>query len=351
MTFAPISYDVVKVDELNLIERLLNGNDEIIVNDLLDPLLSGNPETKRCRVINLADSLKPFIFTVASETEFGVIKVGDGLSIDPLTGVLSTTRNELGDLNDVTLSGVKDRQIIVYNGNEWVNTDASQVFVEMVAGDGIEITGKGTDTEVINVKTGQGITIVNDEVTADLGKGVRIINDKIEANLAAPLYFQDSSISLNIAGALYVTPGQALSVAYGVGLRLDRNNALEVDPNVVITKTSDGIGNDGWVVPGDIFCRNITCVDLNSLSDITLKENVETVSNSLEILKSLRGVSFDWKDGSGSTLGVIAQEVEEVLPQLVSTSETKSVSYNGLVGLLIEAVKELSKEVEELKNK
>ena len=93
----------------------------------------------------------------------------------------------------------------------------------------------------------------------------------------------------------------------------------------------------------------ITCTDLNSASDIKLKENIKTIENSLETINKLRGVSFDWKESGKSSYGVIAQELQEILPDLVSDGETKSVSYNGLIGILIEVVKELSKEIEELK--
>jgi hypothetical protein len=90
--------------------------------------------------------------------------------------------------------------------------------------------------------------------------------------------------------------------------------------------------------------------DINSTSDINLKENVKTVENALETVNSLRGVSFNWKENNRSSYGIIAQELEEVLPELVKTGEVKTVNYNGLIGVLIEAIKELKAEVEELKS-
>jgi hypothetical protein len=89
--------------------------------------------------------------------------------------------------------------------------------------------------------------------------------------------------------------------------------------------------------------------DISSSSDINLKENIKTVENSLNTIEQLRGVSFDWKKTGRSSYGVIAQELEKILPELVKTGEVKSVNYNGLIGVLIEAVKELSEEVKELK--
>jgi hypothetical protein len=94
----------------------------------------------------------------------------------------------------------------------------------------------------------------------------------------------------------------------------------------------------------------VTAVDFNSTSDFNLKTNIQTVKNALEIVDNLRGVSFEWKENGKKSYGVIAQELEKVLPELVKGDDSKTVSYSGIIGVLIEAVKELSKEVEDLKN-
>ena len=68
----------------------------------------------------------------------------------------------------------------------------------------------------------------------------------------------------------------------------------------------------------------------------------------MDIVSKLDGVKFTWKKGGNDSVGVIAQNVEDVLPELVITDDegTKSVNYNGLVGVLIEAVKELNDKLE-----
>ena len=92
-----------------------------------------------------------------------------------------------------------------------------------------------------------------------------------------------------------------------------------------------------------------SATNFNSTSDESLKTNVHTIENSLDIVDQLRGVSFDWKENGKGSYGVIAQELEQVLPELVTQTDPKSVNYNGIIGVLIEAVKELKKEIEELK--
>jgi hypothetical protein len=73
----------------------------------------------------------------------------------------------------------------------------------------------------------------------------------------------------------------------------------------------------------------------------------------LEKVNNLRGIFFNRKDDEIRSVGVIAQEVEKILPEAVRQTENgyMAVSYGNMVGLLIEAIKELKKEIEELKQK
>jgi len=89
-----------------------------------------------------------------------------------------------------------------------------------------------------------------------------------------------------------------------------------------------------------------------SLSDVTQKKNIQKISNSTDLIKQINGVRFDWKDNDESSAGVIAQEVEEIMPEIVHTNDDgiKSVNYNGIIGLLVEAIKEQQNQIEELKS-
>lgn len=102
---------------------------------------------------------------------------------------------------------------------------------------------------------------------------------------------------------------------------------------------------------------NLTTEAVFSTSDISKKENVVTLSDALDNIKKLRGVRFNWKDSGEASIGVIAQEIEAIYPELtkvvnnLDNSKQMVVNYDGLVGVLIEAVKSLSKKVEYLENK
>ena len=82
----------------------------------------------------------------------------------------------------------------------------------------------------------------------------------------------------------------------------------------------------------------------NSLSDATQKKNIISIENATDTINKINGVEFNWIDNDKKSAGVIAQEVEKILPHLVTTSEEgmKSVNYSGMIAYLIESNKELN---------
>ena len=94
---------------------------------------------------------------------------------------------------------------------------------------------------------------------------------------------------------------------------------------------------------GDLSATNV-----NTLSDARLKMDFEHIDNPLEVLDQISGWKFKFKDSGRKSVGVLAQQVEKVLPELVATNPNgdKTVSYNGIIGLLVEAVKELKVKIE-----
>ena len=109
--------------------------------------------------------------------------------------------------------------------------------------------------------------------------------------------------------------------------------------------------SSGFAVTGELTCTgNMTSSNnVTAYSDIRLKKDIKTIDNALDKVSQMRGVTFT-KDGENGS-GVIAQELEKIAPELVQDGEYKSVAYGNTVGYLIEAIKELKNEVEELKTK
>jgi|DEB0MinimDraft_10_1074344.scaffolds.fasta_scaffold65341_2 hypothetical protein len=88
----------------------------------------------------------------------------------------------------------------------------------------------------------------------------------------------------------------------------------------------------------------LTSTIVNSSSDENFKKDISTITGALDKVKQLRGVDFTWKDNDTKGKGVIAQELQQVFPELVSEESdgNLSVNYTGLIAVLIEAIKDLS---------
>jgi hypothetical protein len=133
--------------------------------------------------------------------------------------------------------------------------------------------------------------------------------------------------------------------------------AQYVDATALVYNTSSNCVGIGSLTPtsrldiiGDIRVSGIvTAGDFNSTSDRKLKTNIQPIINPIEKVLQISGVSFNWKETGKATMGVVAQEIETVLPELVSDTDPKTVNYNGLIGLLIECVKDQQKQIDELK--
>jgi len=96
----------------------------------------------------------------------------------------------------------------------------------------------------------------------------------------------------------------------------------------------------------------LTITDLNSLSDATLKTNWQTIDDPFSILDQLFGMGFEWTDNGRKSYGLSAQNVEQILPELVGTTAQgkKTVNYIPIIAFLLEALKKNNKELQEIRN-
>ncbi len=112
--------------------------------------------------------------------------------------------------------------------------------------------------------------------------------------------------------------------------------------------------NGNVAIGGNLSANYISGTAFLYTSDRSLKTNISELQDALSKVEQLQGVSFNWKSDGRADVGLIAQDVEKVYPQLVSTNEVtglKSVEYGNLVGVLVEAIKEQQKEIDDLKVK
>lgn len=95
---------------------------------------------------------------------------------------------------------------------------------------------------------------------------------------------------------------------------------------------------------------NLSATQFTSLSDKSRKTNIKPIENPIQIVKNIEGVRYNWIDNNNPSIGVIAQDIEKVIPEVVNINSDglKSVSYGNIVGVLIEAIKEQQKQIDDL---
>ena len=157
----------------------------------------------------------------------------------------------------------------------------------------------------------------------------------------------------NWSDGLSINGYDGVSICTGNNIRQERMR-INHQGNVGIGKTNPNYTLD---VNGEIHASsNIIAY---SSSDRRLKNNIKPIDNPLEKLKKMNGYTFEWVKNKeihsfeGNDIGVIAQEIEEVLPEVTTTRENgyKAVRYEKIVALLIEAIKELNDKVSSLEDK
>ena len=195
------------------------------------------------------------------------------------------------------------------------------------------------------------VTIFDDKtlyVGSDLTNGLRIFH--LSSNNNNYIRSNGGTLSLQTIAAqpmFFVTNNTT-------AMTIDSSQDVKIEESL-------GIGVAASSTTGRLDCSND--VVAFSTSDKRLKENIKPLDNALNKIKKINGVEFDWKElteeekktihgNKGHDVGVIAQEIEEVLPEVVTTRDSgyKAVKYEKIVPLLIQAIKEQQQQIEELKN-
>ena len=237
-------------------------------------------------------------------------------------------------------SSVADDEYARFTANGLESRSTAEVLSDIGA-----ITASSTDT------------LTNKSIAADQLTGT-VANARLDAQLqdVAGLAVTNGGFIVGDGSNFVLETGATARTSIGLGTSSDvQFNDQQVDSLGVATAASG--------TSGEIRATN----DITAFysSDKSLKENIKNIENPLEKVSQINGVTFDWTDDyikehggedkyfvRKNDVGVIAQEIEKVLPQVVATRENgiKAVKYDRIVALLIESVKELKKEIEELKS-
>jgi len=328
-----------------------------------------------------------FTSTVNYNSDFGYIKFIDNVgSTSSYTGYnyFGATNTEVAALiigceNDNTTVSGPDSVIINPAGNIVLAPKNNVTYITGNVGIGTTNPGNSIDVRGGNINT-SGSFINNYSTTSNIHisyfNPAPYNNGSTSANQTTSYIQLCTSTTAGFAvTAPYLTVKCSdIANAYGTIVTLSSQgvywSGYNLGTNIVLDSSfaTNGSGNNGGTITFQVgtyvstlnrngFYVNGTFI---SSSDKRLKTNIETLKEPLNTIKKLRGVSFNWIEKNNKSMGLIAQEVEEVLPFLIlnNIDGFKGISYNSLIGLLIEGIKEQQEqinkliiEVENLKNK
>ena len=240
--------------------------------------------------------------------------------------VVGMTFGEVGDVDTVTTYDFDSRYALAGSGENATTLDSldSSQFLR---------------SDVVDTKT-SGDLIFNDNISVALGNSTR--SEIYKAGSSTVFGINAGSLSIKGNGTSFTETMATFTVNAGCSLYYNNTETLRVASGQVD-------------VNGDVVAFS------TAFSDAKLKKDVLTIDSALAKVLNLRGVEFTWVKGSREEerdIGVIAQEVEEVIPEVVRDTKSafmggtyKTVEYEKLVPLLIESVKELSAKVDHLEGK
>lgn len=274
------------------------------------------------------------------------------------------TNQLVSEINDINSnSNIK----LVSNSSSLVvslgATRKSNVYVDLI------VSTSTSDTSSINLASALSVNSVSNLVSLAFNAANNAVTDYspayIQANTArdvANLAFNAANSGLAVssaydtANASYVTANSAYNAA---------NSAYNAANNASLTVYEDNINAARYITfsdasSGSVSKLNVSSTKLsfnpntgtlsatifNSLSDENKKYNIKVIEDAILKTQELRGVQFNWKDNGNPSAGILAQDLNKVLPELVSPEMT--INYSGVIGLLVQAVKELNERVREL---
>jgi hypothetical protein len=272
-------------------------------------------------------------FTIITDQQFN----GDGSTLVYTLSANATTGGTI-----VSINGVQQIPTTAY-----AVSGVTLTFTEAPApGDLIDVRNLTTTTTVTSISNSFGNAVIGVSDSSNLVAVTgRIGGDNgtltVQGNLTVT---GNATVTGNIATNQINNGTSAVQIP-------TLNGNVNIDVGAVDNMTA--FAADGVYVTGNITATgDVTAQNVNSLSDATLKTNIQPISGIESVLFGLKGVEYDWKNGTGHSYGFLAQEVEQVLPGAVRTGPDglKSVNYQMIIPFLVETIKQMGEEIRDLKH-
>jgi len=273
------------------------------------------------------------IIKIAADDDLQLTHSGSVGDITCSTGALDINA---GTVNIKDEASSETMASFVSDGAVTLNHDNTARFATSSAG--CEVTGtlsvSGTSAFTGKITSDNGIDI--DNINID-GTTIALSSGDLTVDVASDIILDadDGTIFLKDGGTTF---GSLQNSSTNLQLKSGSSNTIAA------TFSGANVTFAGTLASGAITSSG----DVTAFSDMRIKHDIETIEGALAKVSDMRGVYFKRNNGEAGT-GVIAQEIENILPEVVKDGEYKSVAYGNMVGILIEAIKELKAEVEKLK--
>ena len=290
----------------------------------------------------------------ASGGQFGGSFLADGtvdvngkeliLDADADTSLTADTDDQI----DVKMANIDVANLTTQNSGDLVITTAVQDKDFVIKGDdgGSGITALTLDMSDAGKATFNGVVDADAGITVD---NITIDGTEIDLSSGDLTLDVEGDIILDANGGDVIFQDDGTVIGHITNSSSDLVIESKVSDKDMIFKGNDG-GSAITALTLDMSGAGAATFnnDVTAFSDERLKTDIKTIENALEKVSQMRGVTFK-RDGVDGT-GVIAQEVQPHLPEVIhDKQEYLSVAYGNMVGILIEAIKDLKKQVDELK--
>ena len=274
-----------------------------------------------------------------SQWNVGDMVVFDGTTWDKIDGLSSEVTSVAGRVGAVTLSTSDISGISSYA------TLASPTFTGTVSGVTAAMVGLGNVTNVAQLAATQTLAVTGDATASATALSTGTIALTLAASGVTAGTVNNSAtavtpITVDAKGRVTAT-GTAVTITPAFSSITSKPTTLS-GYGITDAATSASLASYA-TLSGATFTGDVVAPNFNSNSDRTLKDNINKIQSASDIINQLEGVSFNWKDSGNKTFGFIAQEVEEIIPELVGKNDelgTLTVNYQGIIPFLVEALKE-----------
>jgi urease beta subunit len=262
----------------------------------------------------------------ALATTYNVNATTGGINLESNSGVINIGNNAVAQNINIGRQGARTVQVGSASATA-VNLDAVTFSI-----DGSSASNVSTSSGLLTLKGGSGVTV--DSTGGSLlldGTGQTVTINSTTLNM------NTSNMNTSVTGDYSINAGGTINIG---------NDSVNQTINI-------GTAGARTINIGSTSATAVNAYNFNVASDVMLKTNITPLSSTLDKVLQLDGYRYNWKDSENHTtqIGLIAQEVEQQFPELVTQNESfKSVNYLGMIAVLIHAMKEQQQEIENIRN-